>query len=267
MRTGSPEGSTPAAAATAPKTTRTPRHTPCGRRLCIALLVAVAVALTALVAAAMIRRARVDPAAPRLSVFCEMLNALGLLLVPVNLWPGSQLTLSSMEQRAAALVGTPNPDFGYEFDGAHARFQAVIDAVAAAGEKHNRVITPLGRILFTKNYVRLLASRAQAQAVLRNHSDEILATKLAPRPVIVVGMPRTGTSAMSRLLGAAPGLRPLLTYEAYHPAGVPGSTVEDFRAQVNGPGGRFNNSNDPRFQLVKRCACVRVWPRNAVMHC
>lgn len=83
---------------------------------------------------------------------------------------------------------------------------------------------PLGLFISGKRIVNLLAVRLRSEYWFRKHPEildlEILST------VIIVGLQRTGTTKLHRLLTADPGNRVLKSWEAINPA--------PFHRQVNG---------------------------------
>ena len=75
-------------------------------------------------------------------------------------------------------------------------------------------LTTFGRILVTKMLSAALANRIDLHRWAVNHPgirQEIIAS-----PWIIVGLPRTGTSVLSNLLGLDPVARPLRQWEAAH---------------------------------------------------
>lgn len=74
----------------------------------------------------------------------------------------------------------------------------------------------VGRAIARGNIVRLLANRFCAEADLERH-PEALAGELEP-PVVIVGLQRTGTTLVHRLLALDPAFRFLTSWEALNPA-------------------------------------------------
>ncbi len=72
------------------------------------------------------------------------------------------------------------------------------------GRQRNR-----GRVL------GLLATRLRVQEALRKHPE--IAERPVPKPMVLTGMPRSGTSALFNLLAVDPAARPLLLWEAQFP--------------------------------------------------
>src|SRR5207302_3744346 len=72
---------------------------------------------------------------------------------------------------------------------------------------------------------RLLAERLRVVDWHRRHSQ--IASGEIRRPVIVVGLPRTGTTALAHLLAADPDSRSLRTWEASSPTPPPEAATAD----------------------------------------
>jgi len=75
---------------------------------------------------------------------------------------------------------------------------------------------PLGRLMVRVVLVRNLANRLRIEA-LRDRRPEIFDRKVE-RPVFIVGLQRTGTTLLHRLLALHPELRALRSWEAVNPA-------------------------------------------------
>jgi hypothetical protein len=72
-------------------------------------------------------------------------------------------------------------------------------------------VTESGREGLRKIYVGLLVNRLRVARWLREHPETMAAP--VPRPVFVIGAPRTGTTLVNHLLGADPARRSLLKWE------------------------------------------------------
>jgi hypothetical protein len=82
-----------------------------------------------------------------------------------------------------------------------------------------------GRVRNHRRVVQLLQNRLRIQDALVRH-PEIRERRIAS-PVVLTGLPRSGTSALFNLLGADPAARPLLLWEALFPwplEGQPGAS-------------------------------------------
>jgi len=77
-------------------------------------------------------------------------------------------------------------------------------------------LTPLGRFITGSRIVGVLCNRLRAQALFERH-PQILDEPITA-PLFIVGLQRTGTTMLHRLLAADPGLRALLSWEALNPA-------------------------------------------------
>jgi Sulfotransferase family len=84
-------------------------------------------------------------------------------------------------------------------------------------------LTTFGRILIAKMLAGALANRIALHQWSVDHPD--VRHERIESPWIIVGLPRTGTSVLSMLLGLDPMARPLLQWEAAHP--IPPPTLEE----------------------------------------
>ncbi len=71
-----------------------------------------------------------------------------------------------------------------------------------------------------RRLVGLLATRLRVQAAFSKHPE--IREREIRRPMVLTGMPRSGTSALFKLLGADPATRPLLLWETQFPDPYPG---------------------------------------------
>jgi Sulfotransferase family len=83
-------------------------------------------------------------------------------------------------------------------------------------------LTTFGRILISTMLASALSNRIQLKRWSLEHPE--VQRERIESPWIIVGLPRTGTSLLSLLLGLDPVARPLLQWEAAHP--VPPPTLE-----------------------------------------
>jgi hypothetical protein len=85
---------------------------------------------------------------------------------------------------------------------------------------HDPDRTGLGRLILFNDCIRYAANRLRLHDLLERHpeihDEEIVA------PIIVVGLPRSGTTHLVNLLAADPRLRSLPLWESYEPVPVPG---------------------------------------------
>lgn len=85
--------------------------------------------------------------------------------------------------------------------------------------------SPAGRQKILGDAVAVLARRLQVNDYIKNH-PEVLDTEVRS-PLVVLGMPRTGTTVLSYLLDQDPTRRSLLHWECVHP--IPPATTETLR--------------------------------------
>jgi len=112
---------------------------------------------------------------------------------------------------------------------------------------------PAGRATVFGNCVRVLANRLRLEDLVKRH-PEILAVEL-PRPLIIAGLPRSGTTHLVNLISADQRLRSLPYWESLEPCPVPGEA----------PGA---DGADPR---LVRCRAIseradRLLPHLRAMH-
>ncbi|HMV67058.1 MAG TPA: sulfotransferase, partial [Myxococcota bacterium] len=90
----------------------------------------------------------------------------------------------------------------------------LVDAIEAEADLH-----PFGRFATATRLVQALRNRLRAQAMWT--ADPSILARPLPRPIVITGLQRTGTTALHRLLAADPRLRALRSWEALNPAPLP----------------------------------------------
>lgn len=90
----------------------------------------------------------------------------------------------------------------------------LLDAIEAEARLH-----PLGRSIVRRILIRALANRLRIVALRERHAE--IAAQPVDAPVFIVGLQRTGTTLLQRLLALHPGLRALASWEAVNPAPLP----------------------------------------------
>jgi hypothetical protein len=88
--------------------------------------------------------------------------------------------------------------------------QVLLDTVADDPQ-----FSPLGRLAWTIILRRHLTSRLRIVDHVRKHPE--VHDVVIEKPMIILGLPRTGTTLLYHLLGALPGSRPLMGWESYEP--------------------------------------------------
>ncbi len=89
----------------------------------------------------------------------------------------------------------------------------------------------MGRMMLSRDLVRMLTNRLRFQRDLARHSEILEEEILAP--IIITGLPRTGTSKLQRMISADPGVQRLDVWKLFNPAPFPSE-------RVVGPQGRIN---------------------------
>jgi len=136
---------------------------------------------------------------------------------------GIRLDAEAMLAEARRRAGCDDfgaPDFRGRLDAA----LAAVDADAGLG--------PIGRMVIGQRTVRLLTARLLVEDLVHRR-PEILAIEL-PNPIIVLGLPRSGTTHLVNLIAADRGLRSLPFWESLEPVPMPGD-------------GTARDGIDPRF--------------------
>ncbi|ASW87748.1 sulfotransferase family protein [Mycobacterium intracellulare] len=80
---------------------------------------------------------------------------------------------------------------------------------------------------------RILVNRLRFHRDLREHPE--IASEVVSDPIIIVGLPRTGTTKLQRVMSLDPSVQPLMLWQALNPAPVPATK---------------NDGRDPRIDLA-----------------
>ncbi len=128
---------------------------------------------------------------------------------------GDALEVDVLVEEAVARTGLDDFGAGPWRDGLEVLVSA-LNSDAALNE--------LGVITWERNIGTLLANRLRVEDVYRRH-PEIEAEEL-PAPIWIVGIPRTGTTALSTLLAQDRGLRALRSWEATAPCPPPEAATQ-----------------------------------------
>jgi hypothetical protein len=134
-----------------------------------------------------------------------------------------------------------NPDF-------LVRLRATIDAVES-----DTGLGPLGRLAIRQRTVRLLTARLLVEDLVRRRPD-ILAVEIEA-PIVVIGLPRSGTTHLVNLIASDTRLRSLPYWESLEPLPLPGD-------------GPARDGVDPRFARCRHDyeAQMRMVPLLRAMH-
>jgi hypothetical protein len=137
---------------------------------------------------------------------------------------GLRSSLAPEDLIAAARRSTGLHDFGGD-----EWFREPLARLTDSMEREAR-LSPLGRLVMRGQLVRNLACRLRVVELLERH-PEILEIPL-DRVVVIAGLQRTGTTMLHRHLGAMPGARALLSFEALSPLPLPGEKPDAPRRRM-----------------------------------
>lgn len=96
--------------------------------------------------------------------------------------------------------------------------EKMIDSINKEAQLH-----PIGQFITRQRLINLLAVRLRAEYYFKKH-PEILEQELYP-VMLVIGLQRTGTTKLQRLLASDPDNRAVLSWEALNPAPVKGDDL------------------------------------------
>ena len=120
---------------------------------------------------------------------------------------GAVLDLSEEGLIAAARQATGLDDFGDE--GFREGLRVLLETYERAG------LRPGGRKRTRGRLIQLLCNRLRVEQAFRRHPE--IREREIRSPMVLTGLPRTGTSALFNLLAIDPAARPLLLWEAMNP--------------------------------------------------
>jgi len=145
---------------------------------------------------------------------------------------------------AEAVEATGLSDFGD--DGFGEGLGRLTDALGAEAD-----LTGLGTQILALRLRTLLANRLRVEDEYRRHPD--IDDGEVEGPVVIIGLPRTGTTALSQLVAADPRIRSLRLWESGDPVPPPERDTED---------------SDPRIAATERglAAMYEAFPRMASMY-
>jgi len=151
------------------------------------------------------------------------------------------------------LMHAARRDTGLE-DFGDTRFMAQLELLVRSTNEEAK-LNPLGRFLARSNIQRLLSGRLRAQALFRKY-PEILQRDIAD-PVVIVGLARSGTTRLHRLLAADERFAHLKSWESVYP--IPDDA--SFKARDAG-------EPDPRIAALDQAlkAVLYMGPQIAAVH-
>ncbi|MEM9175957.1 MAG: sulfotransferase [Myxococcota bacterium] len=140
-------------------------------------------------------------------------NAVGGAFEAIGLAP----SLDPDKLEAAAVAKAGSDDFGGD------SYREPLERITRSMEEEAELST-FGRIAVANMIQAQLTTRLQLQAWTKAHPEA--GEEKVERPWVILGLPRTGTSILSHLLGLDPMVRPLLQWEARSPVPPPTLATE-----------------------------------------
>jgi len=154
-----------------------------------------------------------------------------------------QLELSALMDQAAKETGLS--DFG-ELD-----FQERVEVILT-GLREDAPLTPIGKLSGIAQLVSFLKNRLLLEDLWKRH-PEIEEVEQEP-PIIIAGLPRSGTTHLHSMIGADPKFRSLPWWESLEPvladSEVPADGEEDPRFARAAAGIEFRDSVMPHFNAM-----------------
>jgi sulfotransferase family protein len=135
--------------------------------------------------------------------------------------PSCPLEPEPLMEAAVAAAGLD--DFG------DPRFREALDVLTRSFRTEAN-LSPAGTVATHTQLVQLLVNRLRLGDLLRRHPE--IHDVPVPAPIVIAGLPRTGTTHLHNLLAADPALRELPYWEAVEPFPAPGDTREDRMART-----------------------------------
>ena len=135
---------------------------------------------------------------------------------------GSRSSLDKDNLIRAARKSTGLNDFGSYF------WEEPLDRMLAS-IRDEAALHPIGQFITRQRLIQLLSVRLRAEDWFKKH-PEILEQPLYPA-ILIIGLQRTGTTKLQRLLASDPDNRALLSWEALNPAPLNGD-MKDGRQRI-----------------------------------
>lgn len=152
------------------------------------------------------------------------------------------LSLTTEAILGAARQQTGLDDLGPDEAGVRERLDVITDALRNEGN-----LGPVGVLSAWSQLTGLAANRLRIADLIARH-PEITDIPVA-RPIIICGLPRTGTTHLHNLLSADPALRSLPYWESIEPVPAPGDGIEERRARTEA-GLEVLNTGLPYFKRM-----------------
>jgi Sulfotransferase family len=154
---------------------------------------------------------------------------------------GAGLRFDPAALMAAASAQTGLGDYGDDW------FRAPLGVLCHALESEAG-LSDLGRAMISAQLSGMLKNRLLVEAYIRDHPDALDAA--IERPIVIAGLPRTGTTHLHNLLSADPDLRHLPYWESLEPLPPPGETGIEPRRERASMGIELVNAAMPHFAAM-----------------
>lgn len=158
---------------------------------------------------------------------------------------------STIEMTSDALLSQARQETGLHDFGDDPAFTERVDVVLTA-LRDEAGLSPFGRVTTSAQLVQLLKNRLLVTDLLTRHPE--IHDVPIERPIVIAGLPRTGTTHLHNLLAADPGLRSLPYWESLEPVPAEGelgdSSLEDPRRTRTEAGLAFLDSALPYFKRM-----------------
>jgi hypothetical protein len=130
--------------------------------------------------------------------------------------------LQSLLDEAVKQAGGPK-DFG------DPSFREGLDVLCRSLETEAR-LSPLGRQLLHQKFVELLVNRLRIEDYFKRHPE--IENEILLPPLVIVGLPRTGTTLLQRLLSCDPHLYSMAWWESRYPVPFPGESLKEPKQRI-----------------------------------
>lgn len=135
----------------------------------------------------------------------RLLNSAGRVLRRL---PFDPLSLAPHRLMSAAVSCSGLEDFGAR------EFETGLTALTDSAER-DAALTPIGRFALRQHIVSALTTRLLEEDLRKRSDGDVDGEEI--RPIVIVGLPRSGTTLLHRLLANGPGARGLAYWEVRNP--------------------------------------------------
>ncbi|MFB0977821.1 MAG: sulfotransferase [Myxococcota bacterium] len=171
---------------------------------------------------------------------------------------------NDMLEEARASAGLSN--FGSD------SFREPLEALVRTYDANHRTLK--GRKKAYRRVIGLLATRLRVEEALRVHPE--IKQRPVTSPMVLTGLPRSGTSALFNLLGADPDARPLLLWETQFPDPLEGlepgakdprhAAIEAYYEQSRETNPEFTKMHFASADTPEECVLLHAFSLNGVHH-